>query len=283
MATITISSGLTLKVPTRGSKNWADTMLSQCFEKISAHDHTGSGKGLAIGTNAISSDAITTVKILDAAVTTAKINDTAVTSGKLADDAVTTAKILDGAVTEDKLAASITPPAGVILMYGGSSAPTGYLLCDGSAVSRSTYSDLFDVIGETYGAGDGSTTFNVPDHRQRFPIGKASSGTGSTLGGTGGNIDHTHSVPAHYHSATATGADLSISVNGYINSSAFGSNSFFGRINSAAGSQSNLTFSPASGISGRVGLVTGGVNGDSAMTSGTGNPPFITHNFIIKT
>jgi microcystin-dependent protein len=65
---------------------------------------------------------------------------------------------------------------GVVLPYAGSSAPTGFLLCDGSAVSRSTYADLFDVIGTIYGAGNESTTFNLPDLRDRTPIG-AGAGT----------------------------------------------------------------------------------------------------------
>jgi microcystin-dependent protein len=54
-------------------------------------------------------------------------------------------------------------PVGAIVPYGGDTAPTGYLLCDGSAVSRTTYADLFAVIGTKYGSGDGSTTFNLPD------------------------------------------------------------------------------------------------------------------------
>jgi hypothetical protein len=83
-------------------------------------------------------------------------------------------------------------PTGAMLLWGTTSAPTGYLLCDGTAVSRSTYSALFAVIGTTFGVGDGSTTFNLPDFRQRFPLGKAAAGTGSTLGGTGGAIDHAH-------------------------------------------------------------------------------------------
>ena len=62
-------------------------------------------------------------------------------------------------------------PAGTIVMYGGSSAPSGYLLADGSAVSRTTYADLFTAISTTYGVGDGSTTFNVPDLKSSFPIG----------------------------------------------------------------------------------------------------------------
>jgi len=77
---------------------------------------------------------------------------------------------------------------GVILPYGGASPPTGFLMCDGSAISRTTYASLFSVIGTAYGVGDGSTTFNLPDLRQRFPLGKAVSGVGSVLGATGGNI-----------------------------------------------------------------------------------------------
>lgn len=85
-------------------------------------------------------------------------------------------------------------PPGAIMQFSGTTAPVGYMICDGSAVSRTTFAHLFAVIGTTYGAGDGSTTFNVPDLRQRFPLGKAASGTGSTLGGTGGAIDHTHTI-----------------------------------------------------------------------------------------
>jgi hypothetical protein len=62
-------------------------------------------------------------------------------------------------------------PPGVILDYGGATAPSGFLLCDGAAVSRTEYVALFDAIGTTYGAGDGSTTFNVPDFRGRVAVG----------------------------------------------------------------------------------------------------------------
>lgn len=68
-------------------------------------------------------------------------------------------------------------PIGVILPYGGSSAPTGFLLCDGSAVSRTTYSALFGIISTTFGAGDGSTTFNLPDMRSRVPVGAGTAPT----------------------------------------------------------------------------------------------------------
>src|SRR5687767_11562793 len=69
-------------------------------------------------------------------------------------------------------------PAGCINLYGGATAPTGWLLCDGSAVSRTTYADLFASISTSFGTGDGSTTFNLPDCRGRVAIG---TGTGSGL------------------------------------------------------------------------------------------------------
>ena len=84
--------------------------------------------------------------------------------------------------------------------FRGSTLPTGWLWEDGAQYSRVKYKALFDVLGTTYGVGDGSTTFNVPDARQRFSLGKAASGTGSTLGATGGAIDHTHTGPSHTHS-----------------------------------------------------------------------------------
>ena len=62
-------------------------------------------------------------------------------------------------------------PTGTVLAFAGSSAPSGFLLCDGRAVSRTTYTSLFSVIGTTYGSGDGSTTFNLPDMRGRVAVG----------------------------------------------------------------------------------------------------------------
>lgn len=116
--------------------------------------------------------------------------------------------------------AEITP-AGIIQEFGGITAPSGYLICDGSAVSRTTYSSLFAAIGTNYGTGDGSTTFNLPDLRQRVPVGKNSSGTFNTLGGTGGaeittlsiaNLpSHTHDVnPASFTSASESAHTHSI-------------------------------------------------------------------------
>jgi len=62
-------------------------------------------------------------------------------------------------------------PTGTVQAYAGSASPSGWLLCDGSAVSRSTYAKLFALIGTTYGVGNGSTTFNIPDLRERTAVG----------------------------------------------------------------------------------------------------------------
>lgn len=84
--------------------------------------------------------------------------------------------------------ADATAPSGTVAMFAGSSAPTGWLLCDGSAVSRSTYAALFTAIGTAWGVGNGTTTFNVPDLRGRVPTGvdgsHALAATGGALTGT---------------------------------------------------------------------------------------------------
>jgi len=112
-------------------------------------------------------------------------------------------------------------PVGAVTAFAAATAPTGWLLCDGSAKSRATYSALFGIIGTTYGVGDGSTTFNLPDLRQRFPMGKAASGTGNTLGSTGGAIDHTHTVSGAT-GATAPGTDSQGSHSHTVNSHTHG-------------------------------------------------------------
>ncbi len=87
-------------------------------------------------------------------------------------------------------------PAGVIIPFGGTTAPNGYLFADGSAVSRTVYADLFAAIGTAFGAGDGATTFNLPDLRGRFMRGVSDSSgvdadsasrTASASGGNTGN------------------------------------------------------------------------------------------------
>jgi microcystin-dependent protein len=133
-----------------------------------------------------------------------------------------------------------TFPVGTVLSYAGSTAPTDWLLCFGQAVSRTTYAGLFAVVGTTYGAGDGSTTFNVPDLRGRVAAGKDDMGgsaagrltntgtgnpgiNGATLGASGGVDRHTMTtaeMPAHTHPVGAqnsqglSGGGLTVGVSG---------------------------------------------------------------------
>jgi len=216
-------------------------------------------------------------------------------------------------------------PIGAGMLWYTNTAPAGWLIADGSSLNRADYPKLFSVIGTTYGSASG-TTFNVPDLRQRFPMGKAASGTGNSLAGTGGSVDHTHSVPAHYH-GMGTGADLNITASGSgttgtdspdhthltfsandtanaalsnaramspknepgtsFNTELAGSNAAAAVGKSGGASTTHTHSTPththASGnIAGRIGLVTGGVDGNSSMTSGTQNPPYLVVNYIIK-
>jgi len=117
------------------------------------------------------------------------------------------------------LPAGIVIPAGIMVDYAGSSAPSLWLLCYGQAVSRTTYSSLFSAISTAFGTGDGSTTFNLPDCRGRVAVGKddmggsaasrvttaGSSVDGLTLGATGGAQNVTIAL------ANLPAANLSIS------------------------------------------------------------------------
>lgn len=128
-------------------------------------------------------------------VPTGAFADLSVTADKLAADAVTTDKIDDEAVTAAKIAEDVIAlltPSGMVSAYAGTSAPTGWLICDGSPVSRSTYSALFTAVGEAHGEGDGSTTFNLPDYRWR------------TLRGYGANITAACADSAASNNVTAT-------------------------------------------------------------------------------
>lgn len=108
-------------------------------------------------------------------------------------------------------------PVGAIVPFGGATAPAGYLICDGSAISRTTYNYLFTTIGTTYGAGDESTTFNLPNLKGKVPVGYDSTQTEfDTLGETGGEKTHTlitNEIPSHQH-AEKIGTNYLVDTNG---------------------------------------------------------------------
>jgi microcystin-dependent protein len=154
----------------------------------------------------------------------------------------------------------VTIPAGVISQWGGSAAsvPTGWKLCDGTAYSRTvTYNTLFDAIGTTYGSGDGSTTFNVPNLKGRIPVGLDSTQTEfDTLGETGGVKEvtlTTAQIPDHSHGGQIV----------------FGTGS--GGTAAVVASGNNPTSQPT----------TGGVSGTSGGAH-TNLQPYIVVNYIIK-
>lgn len=107
---------------------------------------------------------------------------------------------------QDNIGRGFQMPPGSVVPFAGSVAPGGYLLCDGSAVLRSRYPLLFAAIGTTYGAGNGTTTFNLPNLQGRVISGRDSGQTEfDTLGETGGQKTHTLTVgeiPAHSHTGT---------------------------------------------------------------------------------
>src|SRR5262249_17960227 len=160
------------------------------------------------------------------------------------------------------------------LPWPTATAPTGWVLCDGAAISRTTFAALFAVIGTTYGVGDGSTTFNVPNCKGRIPVGFDSGQTEfNALGKTGGEKVHTLTtaeMPVHNHGVTdnghAHGTNLPLSNTG-------GSSVNWWQGNNSLGSANPSTSTDGTGI--------------SIQNAGSGNShnvlnPYITFNYIIK-
>lgn len=149
--------------------------------------------------------------------------------------------------------------SGEIRMYGGVSAPSGWLLCQGQAISRTTYSALFGVISTTFGVGDGSSTFNLPNMQDKVPLGK--SGT-KALGSTGGEAEHTLSIAelaSHAHNQSQSWED----------SAGTGASTLY-----------MLNDATPGGSSG-----TSAVNATDSTGSGTAHnnlQPYVTVNFVIK-
>ena len=154
-------------------------------------------------------------------------------------------------------------PVGAVMPWPGvTPIPANAVLCDGQAISRTEYADLFALIGVTYGVGDGATTFNVPDLTGRMPI-PDDGGTEVTFATPGGADTHTHTVsgtalstaqlPSHDHSKSPT------------------------QFTPGTNSGSPFTRSTATGNQGSGNAHTHGI------TDATNFPPYVTHNFVIYT
>ena len=194
---------------------------------------------------------------------------------------------------------------GSIYMYAGSTPPNGFLLCDGSAVSRTVYADLFAEIGTIYGSGDGATTFNVPDLSGRVIVGVSAT---HVLGDVGGEENHVliadelpvheHTIPSHGHShtITATTPKFTHSItqpaftynapNGHTNSKGSSSGTRAGTSTANASRSANLAISNhAAAACTKTGSVTDCAAFDTSSTgsdNGHSNmQPFVTINHII--
>lgn len=250
-------------------------------------------------------------------ITDEQLADGAVTTDKIADSAVTTEKVADGAITAEKLAAGAIPsstPPGVIVPYAGSgeaaSVPAGWLLCDGSAVPRTgDTAALFAVVQTTYGAGNGTTTFNLPNLKNKFPAGLGDAGAGwaSSLAMTGGSanatlIQHGHTLGSHQHTmthghtgSTSGGGEHNHNMR-YLTTGAGGGSNHYGRPASfTAGTNETLTGTFGDGTHSHnvsINNFTGSTSSTSLGSSGNAGtasngiqniPPYIALNFIIKT
>ena len=170
---------------------------------------------------------------------------------------------------------------GTIKMWSGAAAPSGYLLCDGSAVSRATYADLFAVCGTAFGAGNGTTTFNLPDLRGRVPLGAgtgdAADATAHTLGSKSGTETvtlNTTQIPAHAHSITDPGHKHTDDAGGtgfVVQKTGLGT--------PAIGAGSDYVVETRTG-SATTGVTTGNLGGSGAHSN---MPPTLAVNWIVKT
>lgn len=175
-------------------------------------------------------------------------------------------------------------PAGAVMAWTTGTAPAGYVLCDGSALSRTEFAALFDVVGTTYGAGDGSTTFNVPNLKGRVPVGLDSAQTEfDALAETGGAKTHTLTsaeMPAHTHVQDAhnhtQNAHSHLMYTRAISDTA------------VAGPNGSLVFNPATGDSSESVTATNIAATATNQSTGGGAahsilPPYLAINYIIKT
>lgn len=166
-------------------------------------------------------------------------------------------------------------PIGSISEYAGTTAPENYLLCDGSAVSRVEYAELFAVIGTNFGLGDGSTTFNLPNFTFRFPMGRMRSGS---PGDHGGSQSHNHKYGIQvggYYTITGLAEQSNASVLTYDTANTASLASY-----SNIGNKTMKVNTSATQASKEVSAAHYEVIGNTTTT--TSLPPYLAVNFIIK-
>jgi len=157
---------------------------------------------------------------------------------------------------------------GALLMWPTASAPSGYLVCDGTAVSRTTYAALFAIIGTTFGAGDTTTTFNLPNYTNRMPIGAGGTYALAATGGSATTTLITANLPSHTHSITDPGHTHQYQ------GSNFQPNNAAGSIPDWIGASTMTTQSAFTGIT--------ATNATGSGTAATTISPYLGVYFIIK-
>jgi microcystin-dependent protein len=158
-------------------------------------------------------------------------------------------------------------PVGSMQMFPTGAIPSKWLLCDGQRVSRTTYADLFSLIGTIYGVGDGATTFNLPDFQERSPMGVGGIII-TAIGNVGGSNNHiltTAELPAHNHAITDPGHIHSITDPGHAHNEQITSAAFKG---GAAGA--NSTFQGGTTNNTNRATTDGNTTGISVQSHATG-------------
>jgi len=171
-------------------------------------------------------------------------------------------------------------PTGTIVPWSDSSVPSGFLECDGSAVSRTTYADLFAIVGTTYGAGDGSTTFNVPDLADNVPVGKSNNKALASTGGAN-TVTSTGNIAGSTANATLSTAQLASHSHGvtYVNQPNAPSSPHFGHVIGRNNTLTNEATTNSGSGSGHAHNMSANFAGDATSVL----QPYLTVIYIIKT
>ena len=142
-----------------------------------------------------------------------------------------------------------TPPIGAMLPYGNTTPPENWLICDGSEVSRTTYAELFNVIGTSYGSGDGTTTFNLPDKRGRVSVGLDSNDSDfNSIGKHCGEKKHKLNIdemPPHNHNILKPRWSTSAGANAVYGSNGLGTGSDYDNMGYNGGGQPHNNVQPS--------------------------------------